>query len=65
VLYDKIKYECSKRGMSIRLLEEKSGLSNGVISKWNSASPTLENAKKVADCLEMTVDELLSGTGKE
>lgn len=55
----------SKRGMSIRLLEEKSGLSNGVISKWNSASPTLENAKKVADCLEMTVDELLSGTGKE
>lgn len=60
MLYDKIKSECVKRKISIRLLEEQVGLSNGVISKWNSASPTLENAKKVADYFSITLDELLS-----
>ena len=33
MLYDKIKEECAKRKISIRLLEEKTGLSNGVYIK--------------------------------
>lgn len=60
MLYDKIKAECAKRKISIRALEEEVGLSNGVISKWNTASPTLENAKKIADYLGVTVDELIT-----
>ena len=60
MLYDKIKKECTKREISIRLLEERTGLSNGVISKWKSVSPTLDNVKKVADYLGVTVDELVS-----
>ncbi len=60
MLYDKIKAECMKRKISIKQLEEKTGLSNGAISKWKSVSPTVDNIKKVADYLELTVDELIS-----
>ena len=60
MLYDKIKEECAKRKISIRLLEEKTRLSNGLISKWKSCSPTLDSIKKVADFLGVTVDELIS-----
>ena len=60
MLYDRIKAECAKKKISIMLLEEKAGLSNGVISKWNTSSPTLENVKRVADYLGITIDELIS-----
>lgn len=60
MLYDKIKTECIKRKISIKQLEEKTGLSNGVVSKWKSVSPTVDNVKKVADYLGLTVDELVS-----
>lgn len=43
-------------------VERTAELSNGIISKWNSCSPTVENLQTVAKVLECTVDELLTET---
>ena len=49
---------CKLRDISIAELERKSGLGNGVVRKWNSASPTLRTAIAVADYLGVSLDEL-------
>lgn len=46
-------------GLSVNCVEKKAGLSNGIISKWNSCSPTVENVQAVAKVLGCTVDDLL------
>ncbi len=55
-MYDKIRELARKRGTSIPKIEEACGLSNGAISKWNESSPKVENLKKVADFLGVTLD---------
>ena len=45
--------------MTIAELERKAGLGNGVIRKWDRASPTLRTVSAVADCLGVTINELL------
>lgn len=59
MVYDNIKRECEKRGMSITQLENKAGLANGTIGKWQKSSPTITNLKTVADILNVSVDWLL------
>lgn len=59
MIYDRIKEICKRKGVSVNFIEKKAGLSNGIISKWNSCSPTVENVQAVAKVLECTVDELL------
>lgn len=59
MLYDKIKEICKKRGVSVASVEKKAGLSNGAISKWNDASPTVDNISAVAKILKVKVDKLL------
>lgn len=60
MIYDRIKDLCKAKGVSINYVEKTAGLSNGIISKWNSCSPTVENVQLVAKVLECTVDELLT-----
>ena len=60
MIYDRIKEICKRKGVSVNFVEKKAGLSNGIISKWNLCSPTVENVQAVAKVLECTVDELLS-----
>lgn len=50
---------CAGRGISIAALEKAVGLANGTIGRWDRSSPTVANAKKVADYFGCTVDELL------
>lgn len=59
LLYDQIKKLASKKGISIQKIEADLELSNGIISKWNKAKPTINNLAKVADYLNVTVDDLL------
>ena len=59
MIYDKIKAICKQKGISVSAVEKEAGLSTGAISKWNTCSPTLENASAVAKVLECTVDDLL------
>lgn len=55
-MYDKIRELARDRGTSIPKIEEACGLSNGAISKWSVSSPKVENLKKVADFLGVTLD---------
>ncbi|MGG5341174.1 helix-turn-helix domain-containing protein [Enterococcus sp. AZ192] len=65
MLYDQIKKLASKKGISIQKIEADLELSNGIISKWNKAKPTINNLAKVADYLGMTVDDLLKKSEQE
>lgn len=60
MLYDRIKEICKEKGMTVASVERKAGLSNGLISKWNDASPTVDNLQAVAKVLKVKVDKLLS-----
>ena len=51
MIYDKIKTICNSKGISIRSVEKEAGLSNGAISKWNDASPTVDKLQAVAKVL--------------
>ena len=56
---------CKEKGVSIARLERETGIGNGTISRWGTSSPTVENARKVAEYLGTTVDALISDAGKE
>ena len=64
-IYDKIKKICEEKGMSITYVEKKAELGNGLISKWNDSVPSVANLKKVANILEVTVDELIGDEDKQ
>lgn len=59
LIYDKIKEICKEKGVSVASVEKKAGLSNGAISKWNNASPTVDKLNAVAKILKVKVDKLL------
>lgn len=58
-IYDKIKRICKEKNMSVSYIEKKAELGNGLISKWNESIPSVANLKKVAEVLDVTVDELI------
>lgn len=59
MLYDHLKEIAQEKGISIYRIERESGLSNGTISKWNSATPSVGSLQKVAQYLEISIDDLL------
>lgn len=63
-IYKKIKEICMKKGMSIRALERKTELGNGTISGWSKRNPTIENLKKVAVALDVSISELIEEEGE-
>lgn len=58
-IYENIRRLCEINGISIKRLEEEVGIGNGVIGKWRSNFPRIDNLKKVASCFDCTVDELM------
>lgn len=58
-LYTAVKEICKRRRIPISRLERDAGLANGVIRKWDRNSPTLRNVLAVANCLGVTLDDLL------
>lgn len=62
MLYEKVKNECSKQGMSIRQLEERAGISNGTVSKWRvTKGANTKTILRIARVLQVPVTELLGG----
>lgn len=61
MIYDNIKQIAIEKGLSIHALEQKAGLGNGAIGRWRKFKPGAFYLKKVADALEVTVDDLLKG----
>ncbi len=57
---DKIKQICKERGMSVRELEKKAGLSGNTITRWTGGkNPSIKTLARVAEVLGMSVPELL------
>lgn len=58
-LYDRIKRVAKDKHLPISTVEKAAGLANGSIGKWNDVSPSVSNLKKVADALDVPIEELL------
>lgn len=58
-LYVNVQHLCQQRRITIAELERAAGLGNGVIRKWNTASPTLRTVIAVADYLNVTLEQLI------
>ena len=59
-LYTNILNICRQRDITISELERVAGLGNGVVRKWDDASPTLRSVIAVANYLGVTLDELVN-----
>ena len=59
MLYDRIKEICNEKGISVRSVEREARLSNGAISKWNDASPTVDKLYAVSKVLKVKMDKLM------
>lgn len=62
MIYERIKNEADRHKITIAELEKKSGLGNGVIGGWRTASPNARKLEAVADVLGVSVDYLLKGS---
>lgn len=61
-VFEKVKLEAKKKGLSLLALNNKAGLGKSAIYKWKTQTPSIENLQKVADVLGVSTDYLL---GKE
>ena len=59
-LYENVQKICNQRNITISEVERKAGLGNGVIRKWDHASPTLRTLFAVTEYLGVTLDDLLN-----
>lgn len=59
LIYENIKELADKKKIPLRKIEQKAGLSNGVISKWKTASPNVKSLQAVAKVLNVPVNTLL------
>lgn len=64
-LYQRVLAICNKQGKSIRSIERNANLATGTISKWKTASPTINNLQAVAKVLDVDINELIKTTGGE
>ena len=51
---------CAEKKITIRYLEMKCRLGNGTICRWSEHPPSIDRAKRVADFLGVTLDELMA-----
>ena len=61
MIYENVKRLADKKGISLKQLEVKAGVGNGIIGKWRESSPTVDSIKAVADALGVKVADLLKG----
>ena len=59
VIYDNIKEVADKKGLAIYEVEQRAGLANGVIGKWRTGYPRVDNLISVANALGVSVTRLL------
>jgi len=59
-MYERIKEECGRNGISVSLLETELGFPRSSICKWDKNIPSILKVKQVADRLGITMDELVT-----
>ena len=60
-LLNNIKIICIHKGITLKDLEVTAGLPRNTLSKWSRITPGVDKVAKVADVLEVTLDELVKG----
>ncbi|SCC14867.1 helix-turn-helix domain-containing protein [Weissella bombi] len=60
--FERIKKTAKERGLTLNQLNEKAKLKNNIIYSWKTKTPSVENIKKVAGVLGVSVDYLLGNT---
>ncbi|WP_436644794.1 helix-turn-helix domain-containing protein [Latilactobacillus sakei] len=58
-MYNKIKMLTKEQGVSINKMDKDLELGSSTISKWRKSISSVDKLKKVADYLDVTIDELL------
>lgn len=61
MIYTNICKYAEKKKLSISDVEKKAGFTRGMIAKWKTHSPQIDNLKTVADILGVKVDALIKG----
>ena len=64
MILDRIRALCAEQGVTIKQLEQGTGISNGTIGRWDESNPRVDKLKAVADFFGVTVDELIREEGK-
>lgn len=59
LMYNRIKVLAKEQGVSINKMEKDLEFGSSTISKWSKSIPSVDKLKKVADYLDVTIDELL------
>lgn len=63
LIYENVKRIADAKGVTIYRIERDTKIANGIIAKWGKTAnqePSATNLKKVADYLEVDMNELLS-----
>lgn len=60
MLYEKVKEIAIEKDISINKIEKDLEFSSSYISKWKNSMPSATALKKVADYLEVSMEDLLS-----
>lgn len=58
IIVDSIKELCKKNNITMTSLEEKLGLSQGLISRWGKTTPSLDKIMDIADYFKVSLDEV-------
>lgn len=56
---EKVKLLGEMRGLSLSEIERRAGIGNSTICKWDRISPMIDKVWKVANVLNVTIDELV------
>ena len=64
-LYENIKKLAELRGITISAMEKDLGFARSSIQKFNSSSPNIEKIKKIAEYLDVSIDDIIYGTVTE
>lgn len=59
MMYRNIKKICDSKNISISQLERELGFSRGSLCKWDENKPSVTKAQKVANYLDVPIEQLL------
>lgn len=64
-LLERIQGLANEKNISIKQIERECGIGNGTIRKWGTQSPSIENVRKVANYLQVSLSYLVDGEESE
>lgn len=62
---ERIQTLCIQKGVTLTGLERELNIGRGIIKRWASSSPNIDNIQKVADYFHVSVDYLLGREQKQ